>query len=196
MSETRIPRTQTVMVAAVARLALGVLVIYSDRWSWDPTTRHFTRSSSFLFWASLMAAQTMLWTLAAPPLLLAFLGAVIGLAVLATAALRHVVLLKKSDADFTAESVVLYGFVLDPGDAPDAPQRGRVGQRVAVDEEEVRRSALTDAAGLGLAEDLARLPGDRGQAFPGLEARLDERLHLPGQLVGPARAAAEVGARP
>ncbi len=44
--------------------------------------------------------------------LLAFLGAVIGLAVLASAALRHLSLLYDETIDFPAESVVLYGLVL------------------------------------------------------------------------------------
>src|SRR5205809_2736875 len=45
-----------------------------DVGSWDHDTRAFARSSSFLFWVALIAAQTMLWTLALPPLIAALRG--------------------------------------------------------------------------------------------------------------------------
>ena len=206
------------MLTAIAGLALGLLVIYFDRLSWDKPDRTFALTGAFLFWVAVIATQTMLWTLAAPPLatilrrrwrhraarsvrnevlpsaliltslvailvtvprrlaqlppvlphralkidilsalallisltaatsiwlirgraeellksstftrgdlrtylqlrsdlelLLAFLGAVIGLAIFASAALRNVVLLKDKNADFSASSIILYGFVL------------------------------------------------------------------------------------
>src|SRR5258708_13922164 len=81
-----------------------------------------------------------------------------------------------------------------PRDAPHSPQRGGVGQWVAVHHEEVGSPALADLARFRLAEDLARLPGDRRERLPWLEACLRERLHLPCQLVCAARAAAEIGA--
>src|SRR5437899_914055 len=83
---------------------------------------------------------------------------------------------------------------LRPGDAPDAPQRRRVGERVAVNEEEVRVPALADAARLGLAEDLAGPRCDCGECLPRLQTGLDECFDLPRKLVRTARAAAEVGA--
>src|SRR5258708_34391723 len=81
-----------------------------------------------------------------------------------------------------------------PRDAPHSPQRGGVGQWVAVHHEEVGSPALADLARFLLAEDLARLPGDRRQRLPWLEACLRDRPPLPCPLVCPARAAAEIGA--
>ena len=58
-----------------------------------------------------------------------------------------------------------------PGDAPDAPQRRRIRQRVAVDEDEVGRAALADDAGVRLAEELAAAPRRRARAPPTARAR-------------------------
>src|SRR5919112_848289 len=81
-----------------------------------------------------------------------------------------------------------------PDDAPDAPQRGRVRCRIAVDEEEVGRPALPDDAGLGFAEQLAAPPRRGAERFPRFEPGRDERLDLPCELVRPSRASAKVGA--
>jgi hypothetical protein len=56
------------MLAALGGLVLGVVVIYADRHWWTPGERAFASSGSFLFWAALISAQTMLWTLAFVPL--------------------------------------------------------------------------------------------------------------------------------
>ena len=45
---------------------------------------------------------------------------------------------------------------------PDAPQRPRIVERVAVNEEEVRRSAPLHSAGGGLAKEIAAAPRDGG----------------------------------
>ena len=63
-----------------------------------------------------------------------------------------------------------------------------------MDQGEVGRAALTDHARVRLAQQLAAAPGDAGQRLPRLQARLHQALDLPGQLVGPGRTAAEVGA--
>lgn len=67
-----LPRTQVVMLAAVAGLALGAGIVYIDAGSWNEPTRTFAKSSAVQFWIGLLAAQTMLWTLALPPLLAQF----------------------------------------------------------------------------------------------------------------------------
>src|SRR6185436_1139768 len=55
-----------------------------------------------------------------------------------------------------------------PRDAPDAPQSRRIRQRVAVDEDEVRRTAVAQLAGIGLAEELAPPPRGRAERLPRL----------------------------
>jgi hypothetical protein len=71
-ADASLPRTQFVMLAAVVGLALGAGVIYIDAGSWNQATKSFAKSSAFQFWVGLLAAQTMLWTLALPPLLSLF----------------------------------------------------------------------------------------------------------------------------
>src|SRR6185295_8370942 len=67
-----------------------------------------------------------------------------------------------------------------PGDAPDPPEGCRIGERVAVHEDEVRGPAVAPRGG--------------AERLPRLQPGVDEPLDLPGELVGPERAAAEVGA--
>src|SRR6185436_14900060 len=81
-----------------------------------------------------------------------------------------------------------------PGDAPDPPEGCRIGERVAVHEDEVRGPAVAQVAGIGLAEELAAAPRGGAERLPRLQPGVDEPLDLPGELVGPERAAAEVGA--
>src|SRR4029453_12285493 len=80
-----------------------------------------------------------------------------------------------------------------PAGAPHPPQRSRVGQGVAVDEEEVGRAALGEGAGAGLAQQPSAVDGGRGQGVIRLQPGGDQRLDLPGELVGPQAAAAEGG---
>jgi len=63
-----------------------------------------------------------------------------------------------------------------------------------VDQQEVGRAALGEDAGAGLAEQAPAVDGCRGQGVVGIETGGDQRLDLPGELVGAQRAAAEVGA--
>ena len=67
--DVRFPRTYLVMLAAVGGLGLGMLIVYFDYSSWSHRAREFAHSGPFLFWLGLICAQTMLWTLALPPLL-------------------------------------------------------------------------------------------------------------------------------
>jgi hypothetical protein len=67
--DVRFPRTYLVMLAAVGGLGLGMLIVYFDYRSWGHRAREFAHSGPFLFWLGLICAQTMLWTLALPPLL-------------------------------------------------------------------------------------------------------------------------------
>src|SRR5580658_10199738 len=65
------------------------------------------------------------------------------------------------------------------GHAPDAPQRRRVAQRVAVHEREVGGPAHPDHSCLWLPEQFAAAPGHRGQGLPRLKPGLDQALDLP-----------------
>jgi len=56
------------MIAAVAGLGLGLLVVCFDYRSWSPQSRDFAVKGPFLLWLGLICAQTMLWALALPPL--------------------------------------------------------------------------------------------------------------------------------
>lgn len=212
-----LPRTWVVMLAAAAGIGLGAGAILVDYSTWDRDQRSVTSSGWFLTWLGLVAAQTMMWSLALYPLgktfldhrraadrttirrevvpaaivlvvlvavfvtvsrltfeferfmphqnlkvqtltafalvsalfaamsiwlirgrleriaaggapgaefkeylglraelekLLAYLGAVVGLAVLASAALRQVTLVYNPETDFPPEGVLMYGFVL------------------------------------------------------------------------------------
>src|SRR2546426_5650491 len=70
-----------------------------------------------------------------------------------------------------------------PGHPPHPPQRGRVGQWIAVDQGEVRRAAFADGPRVCLGEELATTPRRGAKGLPRLEPGFDEALHLPGQLV-------------
>jgi hypothetical protein len=59
--------TSAVILAAILGAGLGAAVLYVDWWSWGKTDRTFAHSSSFILWASLICAQTTLWTLASVP---------------------------------------------------------------------------------------------------------------------------------
>jgi hypothetical protein len=67
-ADVRFPRTYLLMLAAAGGLGLGILVVYFDYSSWSHQARDFARTGPFLFWLGLICAQTMLWTLALPPL--------------------------------------------------------------------------------------------------------------------------------
>ena len=64
-----------------------------------------------------------------------------------------------------------------------------------MDQHEVTRTALADHAGVRLAEELSSAPRRRRQGLPRLQPGLHELLHLPGELVRPRGAAAEVRPR-
>ena len=64
-----VPRTQIVMLTAAVGLLIGPAVVYIDHGSWDEPTKHLADSGAFDLWVGLLAIQTMLWTLAAAPLL-------------------------------------------------------------------------------------------------------------------------------
>ena len=64
-----VPRTYVVMLAAAAGLLIGPVVIYIDYTSWDKPTKDLAESGAFALWVALLAIQTMIWTLALPPLL-------------------------------------------------------------------------------------------------------------------------------
>jgi hypothetical protein len=69
LDSVRVPRTYVVMLAAVAGLGLGILIVYFDYGSWSQHSRDFAKSGPFSFWLALICAQTMLWTVALPPLI-------------------------------------------------------------------------------------------------------------------------------
>lgn len=75
---------------------------------------------------------------------------------------------------------------------PDPPQRGRVGQRIAVDQEEVGGAAHRDRPGTRLPKEVAASPGDGSQSLPRLQTALHQAGHLPGEVTGPDAASAEV----
>jgi hypothetical protein len=58
--------TWLIMVAAVLGAALGPALMLADYRSWGPDADEVRHSGEFLLWVSLLGAQTMLWTLAAP----------------------------------------------------------------------------------------------------------------------------------
>jgi hypothetical protein len=68
-SRVRVPPTWVLMVAALAGLAVGPVVIALG--AAGETADLARRSGPFSLWVSLIAAQTMVWTLALPPLALA-----------------------------------------------------------------------------------------------------------------------------
>jgi hypothetical protein len=67
-ADVRFPRTYLVMLAAVGGLGLGILLVGLDYSSWSLQAHDFARTGPFLFWLGLICAQTMLWTVALPPL--------------------------------------------------------------------------------------------------------------------------------
>src|SRR5690348_1869889 len=77
-------------------------------------------------------------------------------------------------------------------DAPHPPEGGRIVERIAVHKREVRGAADLDPPGVGVAEHGTALPGRGAERLPRLKPRLDQRLHLPGEVTGANRTAAEV----
>lgn len=65
----RVPRTQVVMIGAVAGYLLGPAIIYADRLFWSPTTVKFAKNGPFQLWTAIIGAQTLVWAIALPPLL-------------------------------------------------------------------------------------------------------------------------------
>src|SRR5450755_4325997 len=75
---------------------------------------------------------------------------------------------------------------------PDAPQRGRVAERVAVHEREMRGTADREPAGMRVAQHITAAPGRRAERFPGLKPGAHQAFHFPGKVAGPDGPAAEV----
>src|SRR5712691_116618 len=63
-----------------------------------------------------------------------------------------------------------------------------------MDEEEVRGYSFDDSTGVGFSEQFAAPDCRGGQRLPRLESGFDERLDLPGQVVGAQRSAAKIRA--
>src|SRR2546428_4102409 len=70
-----------------------------------------------------------------------------------------------------------------PGHSPHPPEGRRVGERVAVDEEEIGGPAFDDATNLAFRKEVAAADRRRRESPPPLEAGLDERPRLPGRMV-------------
>src|SRR2546428_4719392 len=73
----------------------------------------------------------------------------------------------------------------EPGHPPDPSEGGRVCERIAMDEEEVRGSSFDDSTGVGFSEQFAAPDCRGGQRLPRLESRFDERLDLPREMLRP-----------
>jgi hypothetical protein len=63
----RTPPTYAVMLGAVFGVGIGIGFLFFDWSSWGKTPRALVHSDSFVLWASLICAQTTLWTLATFP---------------------------------------------------------------------------------------------------------------------------------
>jgi uncharacterized protein with PQ loop repeat len=61
------PPTYAVMLGAVVGVGIGVGFLFFDWSSWGRPPRKLVHADSFVLWASLICAQTTLWTLAAVP---------------------------------------------------------------------------------------------------------------------------------
>jgi hypothetical protein len=69
----RVPRTQFVMLVAALGVFIGPAIVLADRLSWSPATRSLARSEAFQLWVGTLAAGTMFWTVALPPVTASFL---------------------------------------------------------------------------------------------------------------------------
>src|SRR5882672_6732850 len=78
---------------------------------------------------------------------------------------------------------------------PHAPERAGVGQRIAMDEHEVRGHALLDAPGVVDAVQRAAVAGRGRERLERLEARADEQLDLPREMTRAHRSPTEVRTR-
>src|SRR3989475_10372619 len=81
-----------------------------------------------------------------------------------------------------------------PGHSPDPPKGRRISKWVTVDEEEIGGPAFNDATGLSSLEQLSAADCCGRERLPWLQARFDERLDLPRQMVRAQRTAPEVSA--
>ncbi len=61
------PPTYVVMLAAVLGAGVGAAMLFADWRSWPVEAQALAHSSQFILWASLICAQTTLWTLASVP---------------------------------------------------------------------------------------------------------------------------------
>src|SRR5436309_12973096 len=81
-----------------------------------------------------------------------------------------------------------------PGHSPHPPEGSRIGQWVAMDQEEIGGSTLDDSTGRCFAEQVSAA-GRRGrERLPRLEAGFNERLDFPGEMVRPQGSSAKVRA--
>src|SRR3989454_2994718 len=81
-----------------------------------------------------------------------------------------------------------------PGHSPHPPEGRRVGERVAVDEEEIGGPAFDDATSLVFRKEVSASDCRGRERLPRLEARFDERLDLPGEMVRSQGSAAKIRA--
>src|SRR5207245_9809782 len=79
-----------------------------------------------------------------------------------------------------------------PRHAPHPPQRRRLRGRVTEDEEEVRGSSFDDSPGLRCSEELPAEDRRARECLQRLEARFDERLDLPREVVRAQGSSAKV----
>src|SRR3989442_13363571 len=79
-----------------------------------------------------------------------------------------------------------------PSDAPHPPEGRWIGERVAVDEEEVRGPAFDDAPRFGFVQKLPAANRCGGQRLPGFQAGLHQGLDLPGEMIRSQGTAAEI----
>src|SRR2546428_11318590 len=75
---------------------------------------------------------------------------------------------------------------------PVPPQRRRIRERFTVEEEEVRGSSFDDSPGLRFPEKLPAEDRRARECLPRLEARFDERLDLPREVVRAQGSSAKV----
>src|SRR3989454_6309825 len=79
-----------------------------------------------------------------------------------------------------------------PGHSPHPPEGRRVGERVAVDEEEIGGPAFDDATSLVFRKEFAAADRRGRESLPRLEAGFHERLDLPGEMVRSQGTAPEI----
>src|SRR2546427_10894456 len=84
------------------------------------------------------------------------------------------------------------GRLQEPSHSPHPPESRRIRERVTVHEEEVRGAAFDDSPGLRFPEELPAEDRRARECLPRLEARLDERLDLPREVVRAQGSSAKV----